>query len=766
MDEMVKKTQEWLNNTYSNKSGFTPFSQEEVDGITGQGTFRRLIQALQIELNENYGSKLTVDGDFGQATLRALPSSISQKYGKRNIVKIIQGSFWCKGYSAGPLDGIFGNSVEKAVRNFESDAGLAPSGTITPILLQGIMNTDAYFFRGEAGSLEYHQHRVQKEMNKRFGSVFGLVAPNGIWERKSHKMLIKCCQRTWGISNPDGVWGNGTRSKAPTLKKGTGSVDPILRNSTIMTRVGTNGNSTNSENVRLLLWALTVNGFYTGNFNPVFDDAIEHSVYNFQEFMCIGADGVVGKGTWASLLSSKGDTNRKFKAFDTSTRLTEETAQYFKNHGYTDVGRYLTNAKVKGYKDKKLTIEELKIIANAGLKVFPIYQTSGNSISYFVNSNKGIEDAIEARRAARHFKFPKETTIYFAVDFDVKMDEIEKFIVPYFEKIKNSMEGAYTIGAYGPRAVCNALSRHGLIKYSFVADMSSGFTCNIGQHMPGNWAYEQIVETTEGGIGIDKCAMSSLATGVIPDFINDNTEEEISFKEACSKGLYIVELFEGVTGSDAYGNIATGADGCGFSLGALQWNIKWGLLQEMLKEMRKDHLEEMMEKLGDKYEAVSKMLDMDTIKAQLNWANTINDENGFKDGWDVALVNLATSKGFVSIQDKYINKAYDKAVEKCHITDFDFCTLRAFIMMLNIGVNGGGFQQETIDKIREKFKETTELDDVSKLKIIADTRFANNDTARARCYFIIDGSMPVNGIYYSDIMEKCEITDDIIVDLP
>ena len=32
--------------------------------------------------------------------------------------------------------------------------------------------------------------------------------------------------------------------------------------------------------------------------------------------MCIGADGIVGKGTWASLLCSKGDTNRSVKALD------------------------------------------------------------------------------------------------------------------------------------------------------------------------------------------------------------------------------------------------------------------------------------------------------------------------------------------------------------------------------------------------------------------------------------------------------------------
>ena len=51
-DEMVKETQVWLNKTYKGKTGFTTFTNEELDGVTGQGTFKRLIQALQIELNE------------------------------------------------------------------------------------------------------------------------------------------------------------------------------------------------------------------------------------------------------------------------------------------------------------------------------------------------------------------------------------------------------------------------------------------------------------------------------------------------------------------------------------------------------------------------------------------------------------------------------------------------------------------------------------------------------------------------------------------
>lgn len=54
MDQMVLETQKWLNSTYSGIEGFEPFTGNELDGVTGRGTFKRLIEALQIEANKQY----------------------------------------------------------------------------------------------------------------------------------------------------------------------------------------------------------------------------------------------------------------------------------------------------------------------------------------------------------------------------------------------------------------------------------------------------------------------------------------------------------------------------------------------------------------------------------------------------------------------------------------------------------------------------------------------------------------------------------------
>ncbi len=495
MDQMVLETQRWLNNTYSNNPNYTAIAE---DGQTGQNTFKALIRALQIELGG-----ITVDGDFGEATLNAMPEMISavpnpETAEPNNLHFIIQGSLWCKGYNPGGFTGIFGTGTEGAVKLFQSHAGITEDGIIRPYIMQGIMNTDGYEFKGTMG---YYKHLVQQFLNATYASQIGLIAPNGVWERKSHKNLIKACQIEWGAEPIDGVFGSGTMNKAPTLSQNTSGW---------------------TASKKLLQCALTVNGHWPGGITGTFGQGTYNAVYTFQEFACLGADGVAGKNTWASLLKSCGNQDRTATACDTSTRLTAETANMLVNAGYTTVGRYLTNAgEGSGYLDKKMTATEISIMANAGLKVFPIYQTTGSSADDFTWA-KGVNAAKAARESAKKLGFPTSTVIYFAVDYDVLTGQIETNILPYFRAIKMYLGNSYQVGVYGPRAVCIALDENELAVKSFVADMSSGFTGNIGNPLPSNWAYDQFAEIDLNGIGIDKCIESPRATAILASELTPN----------------------------------------------------------------------------------------------------------------------------------------------------------------------------------------------------------------------------------------------------
>lgn len=494
MDSRVLQTQEWLNKTYGQVAGFPTVVE---DGITGQATFRALIYALQIEIGIN-----NPDGVFGNDTLSKCPtlkaSLIPDSDIPRNIIFILQGSLWCKGISPKGFTGIFGPFTANAIYEFQVAAGITADKVVYPYVLQGIMNTDGYTFKSTGDVYDTYRHEIQMGLNKYYGARIGLIAPNGIWERKSHKNLIKAIQLEWGTT-VDGSFGNGTLSKAPTLSKNTSGY-------------------TNSK--RLLQWCLTINGFYPGSFSGTFDTNTYNNLYAFQQFVCLGADGICGKQTWASLITSRGSSDRKATALDTSKKISLENATAIKNAGYTDIGRYLTNTPDSTF-DKAMTYEELEILKSVGLNVFPIFQTRGNSASYFTAA-QGAADALTAKEAAQNFGFPSSATIYFCVDYDVLMADVESKILPYFRNVKAALGNAYKIGAYGPRYICTKLAEMNLSTSSFVCDMSAGFTCNIGQKLPENWAYDQFAEISTSdsafiGMDYDKCIASPRKTATRPE---------------------------------------------------------------------------------------------------------------------------------------------------------------------------------------------------------------------------------------------------------
>jgi peptidoglycan hydrolase-like protein with peptidoglycan-binding domain len=325
MDEMLLATQEWLNNTYSGRTGYVDVPEDGGEATNSRYlTYRGLVRALQIELGG-----LTVDGDFGNGTVTRFntvyPNGLSQvpdvnAASPTNMGYIIQGTLWTKGYEPGGFTGIFGPNTAAAIISFQGDAGIPQNGVVRGYILQGLMNTDDYDYDGPTTGDEYYKHLVQLKLNELYWSQIGLIPPNGLWERKSHQNLIKACQIEWG-QTVDGVFGTATMNAAPTLSQNTSGW---------------------TASKRLLQMALTVNGYYPGGITGTFGSGTYNAVYNFQAFACLGADGVAGKNTWASLLKSCGNPDRAgATTCDTAVRLTAQQAGYVVSPGYNTVGRYL-----------------------------------------------------------------------------------------------------------------------------------------------------------------------------------------------------------------------------------------------------------------------------------------------------------------------------------------------------------------------------------------------------------------------------------------
>jgi bacA len=262
---------------------------------------------------------------------------------------------------------------------------------------------------------------------------------------------------------------------------------------------------------------------------------IGEEVVAFRKFMKLApetsttADLTVIKG----LLTSNGNTNRDSIALDTSKQLTDTDIANFKRYGFSVVRRYLTGSVGVGAnkRPKNLTTDEIRRITNAGLAIFPIYEDGGYEVSYF-NSKQGYSDAVTAIVNARNLGFPAGTTIYFAVDVDIQDGDIDGTVDPYLRAIHNVFVNCeYEAGVYGTRNVC----LHGIedgISASFVADMSYGWSGNLGFEMPENWAFDQFVEYTIGGTDIDQVAASGSDKGSKKFRLPSTSTKPISANEA------------------------------------------------------------------------------------------------------------------------------------------------------------------------------------------------------------------------------------------
>ncbi|WP_373799500.1 glycoside hydrolase domain-containing protein [Bacteroides heparinolyticus] len=481
MDLRVQEVQLWLGETYpqyfyydedGNASGSYPIKP---DGITGNTTVKALIMALQI-----HKQLIPIDGIWGNTTSNAYPV-VNRNTTDTTVVKILQGAFLCKGYNPGPFDGIFGNATADAVKKFKNNLGMSGDENLSAEYFKSLLTTDAtvLLFSGNAKI-----RLVQQYLNGKYYSLFknklSFLPTGGIFERKTSKALIYAIQKEVGVTS-DGVLGPATFSALPNLEIGC----------------------SNQSHVKILQAALICNG-YNANFDGVYDSALSAIIESFQKFMCLNIDpmvtlGKINRRTWGALLWSKGDIERTPNACDCRTKiLNSDLAVALFNQGFRFIGRYLTNVEPNGY-DKKMSREEVSILLDAGLNIFPIFQESPHSPVRPTDFNRvrGESDAERAIEAALSLGFEENTILYFALDCDMTEEDIADYAVPYFAGIKSVFVkhlNYYKIGVYGSRNSCQTICDNKYAVSSFVSDMSTGYSGNLGYLLPANWAFEQFVE--------------------------------------------------------------------------------------------------------------------------------------------------------------------------------------------------------------------------------------------------------------------------------
>lgn len=488
-DELVLRAQRFVNQTYGDKIGVTV----EENGRTGWSTMYALTRALQWELDIS-----PMSDSFGPTTLRTL----TQKYPRLNSVtvpsanfcRIIQSAMYCKGYDGGEIDGIYNERVQAGVIKLKRDMGVDgvyPGSDLTPKVFKALLNMDPYVLVSYGARPGREDIRsIQRWLNGRYiqRQDFFIIPCDGHHSRDVAKSMIFAIQYELGMADgtANGVFGPGTQAG--------------LRQRTLT--VGSTGTW-----VSLFTAAMVLNQRPYVQFSSTYTSDLSSYVFDFQDFVGLTPHGDADYPTWASLLISYGDQSRSGTACDCVTTITPARAQSLRSAGYLFVGRYLCNVAGSSL-DKVIKSGELETIAAHGLSCFPIYQTTGSQTDYF-NYNQGVYDAHAAIDWASSHGFKNGTRIYFAVDYDALDHEVTSNIIPHFRGVYRSMqESAYRVGIYGPRNVCSRVSEAGYADASFVSDMSSGFSGNLGYPLPRNWAFDQIatisVGSGSGAIEIDK----------------------------------------------------------------------------------------------------------------------------------------------------------------------------------------------------------------------------------------------------------------------
>ncbi len=532
-DEMVYLTQRWLNQEYGDVEGFGSVAE---NGKTGWDTVYGLLRALQYELGITEFAN-----SFGPATVSAYEQNILQRQDgvKDKKYAILQCALWCKGYNPGYkitekdgkviIDAVFDYEVENAVISMKKDAGLlSPDGTVTVNVMKALLSMDSFKLLSNYGGTAAVRE-IQQELNRKYEAYTGLNPCDGVYGRNTNKALIYALQaeEKLPIGTANGNFGATTKLCCPEIpydENGAKSY-PGTAEGSVYTQPQI------TEFIKILQYALTVNGFDVGEADGVYDNELRDKIKEFQTAYGLSVTGKADKGTWMSLLTSSGDTSRPAVAADCATILTAEKAKTLYSNGYRYIGRYLTGT-YNGGVSKAITKEEAEIIFDAGLRFFPIYQTSAREEGYFTKA-QGTEDAKVAIEAAQKLGIPKDTIIYFAVDFDATASHISSRILPYFEKVSEVMnKSVYRTGVYGTRNVCINTAEKGYTCSSFVSDMSTGFSGNLGFRLPSDWAFDQFATVTlgtgDGEIEIDKNGFSGRDKGVSALHVH-------SYSNACDK---------------------------------------------------------------------------------------------------------------------------------------------------------------------------------------------------------------------------------------
>jgi hypothetical protein len=169
-----------------------------------------------------------------------------------------------------------------------------------------------------------------------------------------------------------------------------------------------------------------------------------------------------------------------------------------------------------------LSPSEAQKLSSFGLNIVAVWEQNSpdpENVSYSI----GYDDATSAYRQASAIGQPAGSAIYFAVDFNAH--DLEP-VREYFRGIAADLAAAsdgpakYKIGVYGSGAVCEAIKRAGLARYSWLAKAASwdgsidynDWNIKQGETLP-NLTFDNDLDEAKGDYGGFQLDNFSIAHG-------------------------------------------------------------------------------------------------------------------------------------------------------------------------------------------------------------------------------------------------------------
>ena len=171
---------------------------------------------------------------------------------------------------------------------------------------------------------------------------------------------------------------------------------------------------------------------------------------------------------------------------DSSSIVTPSAAHCLTQLGFTFVARYYRSRKSKL---NRLTREEALTISAAGLNIVAVFEYAGTKASYFT-SEQAAMDVKDALDQIAEVQQPVGSAVYFAVDYNATMEDIEGPVTNYFTLINGALRPRFLPGVYGSGATCAAMLAAGLADFAWLSQSvgflgTPGFTSwSLKQGMP------------------------------------------------------------------------------------------------------------------------------------------------------------------------------------------------------------------------------------------------------------------------------------------